>query len=172
MNAVKNIKKNGYHVFKSIFSRRFIENLNNSLKKYEVSTQAGFFNNKIADRKTILVLNLHSKDKIFLKLLNNKLITKINSYFLNDRYYKSLSKNLPNYILHQFVARSSGKSENVLHVDDKAPNISQNVNYLQWAIPLTDIKKENGCTQVIPRTHRSGIFKPPSNKKLKKKISS
>ena len=169
MKALKNIKKNGYHVFKSVFSKQFIEKLNNTLKKYEVSTQAGFFNNKASDQKTVLVLNLHSKNKIFLELLNNKLITKINSYFLNDKYYKSLNKNLPNYILHQFVARSSGKSANVLHVDDKAPSISNKVNFLQWAIPLTDVNEENGCTQLIPGTHRSGIFKPPSDKKIKKK---
>ena len=69
MKALKNIKKNGYHVFKSVFSKQFIEKLNNTLKKYEVSTQASFFNNKTSDQKTVLVLNLHSKDKIFLKLL-------------------------------------------------------------------------------------------------------
>ena len=169
MNAVNNIRKNGYHVFRSVFNKKFIQKLNKSLKKYEVSTQAGFFSNKTADKKTVLVLNLHSKDRIFLKLLENKLITKINSYFLNDKYYKSLNKKLPNYILHQYVARSSGKSANVLNVYDKAPNISKNVNYLQWAIPLTVVRKDNGCTQVVPGTHKSGIFKPPSNKKLKRK---
>ena len=53
MKALKNIKKNGYHVFKSVFSKQFIEKLNNTLKKYEVSTQAGFFNNKASDKEIV-----------------------------------------------------------------------------------------------------------------------
>ena len=51
MNAVNNIRKNGYYVFRSVFNKKFIQKLNKSLKKYEVSTQAGFFSNKTADKK-------------------------------------------------------------------------------------------------------------------------
>ena len=167
MRAIINIKKNGFHIFRSVFDKKFISILSDSIKKQKPSPQAGFYNNQKLDSKAIL--NLQSKDKIFLKLLNHKLITKINTFFLNDKYYKSLNSKLPNYILSQFAARSTGKKKLVLHIDDKVPNKSQTVNYLQWAIPLVNLNKDNGYTQVVPKSHRSGILKPvlKRNDKLK-----
>ena len=158
MIAIKNIRKKGFHVFKSLFGKRLIFKLRDIVEKQNPSPQAGFFNNKKLDSKAIL--NLQYKNPIFLNLLNHKLITKINTTFLNDKYYKSLSRKLPNYILSQYAARSTGKEKLVLHIDDKVPNKSENVNYLQWAIPLVNLDKSNGCTQVVPGSHKSGVLKP------------
>ena len=49
------------------------------------------------------------KDKIFLELIDNKLMNSINTFFLNDKNYKSINLKLPNYILNQFATKSEWK---------------------------------------------------------------
>ncbi len=163
--AINNIKKNGYHVFKSVLNKKEQIQYLKIIKKLKSHKQAGFFSQKTIHRKAIL--NLQTKNKIFLKLLKNKLINEINTYFLNDKFYKSLNPKLPNYTLSQYAATASGKKNLVLHIDDKVPNSSNNVNYLQWMIPLVNMDKHNGCTQVVPKTHKSGILKPTLKKNTK-----
>lgn len=163
--AINNIKKNGYHIFKSVLNKKDQLQYLKTIKKLKSYKQPGFFNQQATHRKAIL--NLQTKNKIFLKLLNNKIINKVNIYFLNDKFYKSLSPKLPNYTLSQYAATASGKKNLVLHIDDKVPNSSNNVNYLQWMIPLVNMNKHNGCTQVVPKTHKLGILKPTLKKNTK-----
>lgn len=165
--AVNNIKKRGYYVFKSVFTKKYIEKLHNLIKNQKSYGQSGFFNNSKLDSKA--VLNLQSKHLEFIKLLQNKIICTINKKLLNDKYYKSLNSKLPNYTLCQYAARSAGKSKLVLHIDDKVPSNSENINYLQWAIPMIDLTKKNGCTQVLPGSHKYGMLKPALKKKHKLK---
>ncbi len=156
--TINNIKKNGYHIFKSAFKKEDLLQYLKIVKKLKPTKQAGFFDNKKLDSKA--VLNLQTKNLVFLNLLKNKLINEINTYFLNDKYYKILDPKLPNYILSQYAARASGSKKLVLHIDDKVPTTSENVNYLQWMIPLVDTNKKNGCTQIVPKSHKSGVLKP------------
>lgn len=158
MTAINNIKRKGFHIFKSVFKEKFIEKLKKEVEKQPPSPQAGFFKNKQLDSKA--VLNLQAKHPIFLKLLKNKIFKKVNKELLNDKFYKNLNPKLPNYILSQYAARSAGKKKLVWHIDDKVPNKSDYPNYIQWAIPLIDLNKSNGCTQVVEKSHLSGIYKP------------
>ena len=165
MSAIKNIKRKGFHIFKSVFKEKFIKELKKEVEKQPPSPQAGFFKNKRLDSKA--VLNLQAKHPIFLKLLKNKIFKKINKELLNDKFYKSLNRKLPNYILSQYAARSAGKKKLVWHIDDKVPNKSNSPNYIQWAIPLINLDKSNGCTQVVAKSHQSGIYKPKLSKNNK-----
>lgn len=160
--VINNIKNNGYHVFKSVFKKEDLFQYLKIVKNLKPIKQAGFYNNNKLDSKA--VLNLQRKNLIFLKLLENKLINEINTYFLNDKYYKALDPKLPNYILSQYAARASGSKKLVLHIDDKVPSSSDNVNYLQWMIPLVATNEKNGCTQIVPKSHKSGTLKPIYNK--------
>tara|TARA_B100000787_G_scaffold24442_1_gene16338 strand:- start:138 stop:944 length:807 start_codon:yes stop_codon:yes gene_type:complete len=169
MKAIKNIKVNGYHIFKSIFTKKEIHDFYKALPKKKANLQANFFKTGTLHSSAKAILNLQSKNPIFLKLLTKDIFNKINSYFLNDKFYKGLSKNLPNYTLSQFAARSSGKDKLVIHIDDKAPSSSDNVNYLQWAIPMIDVNEKNGCTSLVPKSHKSGLLKPKLRKNLKQK---
>lgn len=169
MKAIKNIEENGYHIFRSIFTKKEILKYYKALPLEKANLQANFFKTGTLDSSAKAILNLQSKNPIFLKLLTKNIFNKINSYFLNDKYYKSLSKNLPNYTLSQFAARSSGKDKLVMHIDDKAPSSSSNVNYLQWAIPMIDITEKNGCTCLVPKSHKLGELKPKLKKNIKLK---
>ena len=102
------------------------------------------------------IFNLQSKHKIFIDLLNNKIINFINTELLNDKNYKGLSRKLPNYILSQYVARSSGANRCDVHIDDKSPNQTDTANYLQWAIPMIDLNTKNGCTQLLEKSFNLG----------------
>ena len=155
---INNIKKNGYHIFRSVLNKKKQSQYLKVVKRLKYTKQAGFFDGKTLERK--LILNLQRKNVIFLDLLNIKIINEINIYFLNDKFYRIIDPKLPNYILSQFAATASGSTTLPLHVDDKAPSTSENVNYLQWMIPLVDMNSTNGCTQVAPKTHRSGVLRP------------
>ncbi len=156
--ALNSIINNGYFIFRSKFKNKYIDTLNNKLIKLKSLKQSSFYKAQSTDSK--IIFNLQSKDKIFLDLLDNKDITSINSTLLNDNNYKNLKKNLPNYIISQFVARSSGNTKCEVHMDDKVPSTSKIVNYLQWAIPMVDLNKQNGCTQILEKSHRKGLEKP------------
>ena len=151
--AIKSLKKKGYFVFKSFFSEEYIDKLNNQLLKLKPFKQASFFKKGSSDAK--IIFNLQSKHKIFVDLLNNEIINLINTELLNDKNYKGISQKLPNYILSQYVARSSGKNRCDVHIDDKSPNETNTANYLQWAIPMIDLNTKNGCTQLLEKSHLS-----------------
>ena len=53
-------------------------------------------------------------------ILLNQLTEKILKPLLNDPYYRFLPKNVPNYCLSYFNARSSG-SDLALHIDSNIP---------------------------------------------------
>tara|TARA_Y100000816_G_scaffold292105_1_gene285849 strand:- start:2863 stop:3687 length:825 start_codon:yes stop_codon:yes gene_type:complete len=163
--AIKSIKTKGYFIFKSIIKKNDIDKYSEILFKQKSYGQASFYKKKIIDKSTKQVFNLQNKNKIFLNLIENKLMNEINRYFLNDRNYKSIDKKYPNYTLSQFVARSSGKEPCVVHMDDKCPSTSLNVNYLQWAVPLTDTNVKNGCTTLLEGSHKFGS--QPLRKNLK-----
>ncbi len=149
--AIISLKKKGYFVFKSFFSEKYIDNLNAQLSKLKPLKQSSFFKKGSSDAK--IIFNLQSKHKVFLNLLNNEIINLINTKFLNDKNYKGINQKLPNYILSQYVARSSGKNRCDVHIDDKSPNQSDTANYLQWAIPMIDLNTKNGCTQLLEKSH-------------------
>ena len=158
--AIKSIKVKGYYIFKSILKMKEIDKYTKVLHGQKPYGQASFYKKNIIDKTTKLIFNLQAKDKIFLKLIENDLMNKINIYFLNDKNYRSIDKKLPNYILSQFVARSSGKEPCVIHMDDKCPTTSSTVNYLQWGIPLADTSSKNGCSTLLEKSHKFGIEKP------------
>lgn len=157
IKAIKAIKTKGFYIFRSVLKKNEINEYSKILLQQKSYGQASFYKKKIIDKFTKQIFNLQSKNKAFLKLIDNKLMNKINSHFLNDKNYKSIDKKYPNYTLSQFVARSSGKKPCVIHMDDKCPSTSDQVNYLQWAVPLTNTNSKNGCTTILRNSHKLGI---------------
>lgn len=162
-NAKQSIKKKGYYIFKSFFTEQEIKKMEKIIYKQKIYKQGGFFNKKSSDAK--IIFNLQSKNKYFLDLIENKTILELNRFFLNDENYKTITSSMPNYILSQFVARSSGNTECDVHIDDKVPSTSKMVNCLQWAIPLVNLSKQNGCTQILEGSHKSGKAVKANQKK-------
>ena len=102
--------------------------------------------------------NLQSKDIFFLKLLfEPKILEDVLIHFLNDRWFKQIPPDQPNYTLRSFIARSTSRVT-AMHLDSFIPYLSPEVFVMQFAIILEDQNSENGCTVVVPKSHLSGQY--------------
>ena len=98
--AINSLLNKGYYIFRSVINKSKINQYSKILSKQKSRYQGGFFKN-IITKKTKVILNLKMKDKIFLELIDNKLMNSINTFFLNDKNYKSI--NLKYLIIFQSI---------------------------------------------------------------------
>lgn len=159
MNYLEQIKKDGYCVLPQMLSQNQVNNFLTKIKELYKETK-----NKICQDTPYLntnqpnVYNLQNKDINFIKLLfNNKEIEHILIKHLNDKWYKQIPQDQPNYILRSFGARSSN-SALPLHIDSFIPYQGEEVIAMQMVIVLEDMSIENGCTVVIPGSHQIGEY--------------
>jgi len=108
--------------------------------------------------KDPIVWNLQNKSYALLELLfDSPALESILMHFLNDRWYRAIAADRPNYIMRAYVARS-GLTPLPLHIDSFVPYVSDHVISLQCTIVLEDMSADNGCTLVVPGSHRSGTY--------------
>ena len=107
-----------------------------------------------------MVYNLQAKDMLFnTMVLDNEIIESILKHFLNDRWFSSLPKDAPNYILRSYLARSSNY-QMPMHIDSFVPYLGSHVFMMQCAILLEDQTLDNGCTVLVPGSHLSDKYVP------------
>ncbi len=168
LKIINKIKKNGFaKVENFISSKKALEYKNLIIKKYNslrIKKYRGVPNRDDEDK---ILYNLQNKDLKFIKLITNKKILNIAKYFLNDPHYRYIEKTKPNFNLLYFNARSSGKKLD-LHIDSHLPFKGDNTNMMQFVILLENSNIENGCTIIVPGSHKSGKF---SNRKSKNILS-
>ena len=159
MNYLEQIKKDGYCVLPQVLSQNQVNNFLTKIKELYKETK-----DKICQDTPYLntnqpnVYNLQNKDINFIKLLfDNKEIEHILIKHLNDKWYKQIPQDQPNYILRSFGARSSN-SALPLHIDSFIPYQGEEIIAMQMVIVLEDMSIENGCTVVIPGSHQIGKY--------------
>ncbi|MBH67686.1 MAG: hypothetical protein CMM58_04970 [Rhodospirillaceae bacterium] len=103
------------------------------------------------------VLNLQNKDKEFIDLLDMSIVKRLMMASLNDPHFRHFPVSDPNYILGQFVARSSVE-ELELHIDAGMPQPGKSTTMMQLSFILEDVTLENGCTVVVPGSHLLGEY--------------
>lgn len=163
------INKFGYvkiNNFLKIKETKNILNLINNIYKKNDNNYSGIPERDSEDK---IIYNLHNKNKIFNDLLVDKLIVDIIKNKLNDKYYTQIPNNLPNCTLKYFNARSSGKKLD-LHIDSYFPYKGEQTILMQFAIFLEKSGKDNGCTVIVPGSHKSGKY--TDRKTNKKKLIS
>jgi len=157
------LNKNGFiHLKKKIrpiYVSKFLKILKQIYKK-------GVNNKGLPERDTkdLRINNLAKRHKLFCDLISDNQIEKILIPILNDKYYRHLPDNLPNYILGGFNGRSSGNKLD-LHIDSCIPFKSDYKNAILILFILEEMHKDNGATIVVPKSHNSGTF---TNRKTKK----
>ncbi|MDI5891872.1 phytanoyl-CoA dioxygenase family protein [Halomonas rhizosphaerae] len=112
------------------------------------------------NRNQSMVYNLQNKDMLFTRMMmGNEIIQTVLKHFLNDYWFSSLPSDAPNYILRSFLARSSNH-QMPMHIDSFVPYTGSHPFIMQCSILLEDQTEENGCTVIVPGSHRSDRYAP------------
>ena len=104
------------------------------------------------------VLNLQNKHTDFIEIQTLKFLRRIIQPRLNDPHLRNFDADQPNYILGQYMARTSQDEGLYLHIDAGMPAIGGETTMMQTAFVLEDSPPEKGCTQAVPGSHRSGRY--------------
>ena len=163
---IREIEKNGFCIIKNFLSKKIVSDL---LKKvnfhYNINKGRKYNGVPSRDEKDKILYNLQNKDYKFIKILTNKKILEIAKYFLNDKTYKFLPKDKPNFIINYFNARSSGNKLD-LHIDSWIPYAGKKTHMMQFVFLLEKSTENNGCTTVVKKSHKSGKFCNLKTKKI------
>lgn len=156
---INELKWNGYTVIPQALAIRDVKYLLDDVKfiyerdKDKILKDVPYLNSTSPN-----IYNLQNKNISFIgTLFKLPYIEEILIHFLNDKWYKAIPQNQPNYILRHFGARSSNDAL-PLHIDSFIPYIGDEVIAMQVAIILEDSTILNGCTTVLPGTHESGRY--------------
>jgi ectoine hydroxylase-related dioxygenase (phytanoyl-CoA dioxygenase family) len=156
---IEKIEKDGYALIPSVYNVSVVNKLLMLCKdwyeetKNSISKDVPYLNTNQAN-----IYNLQNKDIFFLEALFMPVeVENILMHFLNDKWYKQIPQTEPNYILRSYGARSSNKGL-PLHIDSFIPYIGDQVIAMQYAIILEDQNYNNGCTVVVPGSHKSGLY--------------
>ncbi len=162
---LKTLKEEGYTLVEQFMDKSTVDRLLALVKKHnEVQTQLdlhGRPNRALGEQ----VHNLHDKDIYFIDILDDPFIQKVLMDNLQDPFYHTLPPHVPNYILGFYNARSTGTKALKLHMDTYIPSSGEQTWTMQPAFILEDCTIENGCTIVVPKSHRIGTFVDYANAK-------
>lgn len=160
--AIKDIDTIGYCQLASVYSTDDVQKAKGLLDIWRERTADRLAAKPFLDSGQTVVYNLQNKDIFFLKLIfASEEIEKILIHYLNDIWYKQIPIDQPNYILRACGARTS-KRALPLHIDSYVPYLGSHIYSLQYSIVLDDQDESNGCTIVVPGSHKSGDYAPQS----------
>ena len=118
------IENNGYTILKDEIDKLSIKKLKEKILYIKDAYPAPTIETTPRlNRESEVIYNPEQKDRFFSKLVfQNKNLTDILIHFLNDKYYKQIPQDKPNYILRAMIARSSSSSDLPLHMNSFIPN--------------------------------------------------
>ena len=157
-SIIREIKVYGYAKLPGFLADSEVVNLKAKVNAfYEESSNLKFSGIPDRDARDKIVYNLQNKDVDFIQLLSNSSMQKILMTFLNDKFYRFLPEDCPNYILSYYNARSSGNKLD-LHIDSYVPACSDYTWAMQVVFVLEEFREDNGATVVVPGSHNSGKY--------------
>jgi hypothetical protein len=155
---LRNVNVYGYTVMSRMMSETLVGQLKALVDGYwNSSSRESYGGRPDRDAEDRIVYNLQNKNKIFIDLLCARTVRRVCMEKLNDKFYRFIPPEAPNYILSYYNARSSGAKLD-LHIDSYVPNPGQWCTAMQVVYLLDDTYEANGCTVVVPGSHRSGEY--------------
>ena len=157
---ILNIKDNGFTIIKGEYDLLTIKKLKEKILYIKENyPPPPTETTPRLNRDSEVVYNPEQKDIFFSKLVfGNKNLRTILIHFLNDKYYKQIPQDKPNYILRAMIARSSTTSILPLHIDSFIPNSGEWPFVMQASIIIDKHDQETGSTVVIPKSHLSDEY--------------
>ena len=159
--ALKELDAYGYSAIKGFLKPQFLAKLRSlteeSYNKLNSDEKIKYKGTPERDKGDKILYNLQNVDKIYIDLLVDPGITEIAKIKLNDIHYRFLPADVPNYILQYYNARSSGQKLD-LHIDSVIPFQGEYTSMMQFGFLLEDSDADNGCTMVVPGSHKSGKY--------------
>jgi len=159
--AIKEIEIYGFSSIKNYLKPATVEKLltltNETYLNINLKAKVEYAGAPSRDKDDKILYNLQNLDRIFLDILVTPTLRNIAQGKLNDPYYRFLPPELPNYILLYYNARSSGQKLD-LHIDSHIPFVGSYTSMMQFAFLLEDSTENNGCTVVVPGSHKSGTY--------------
>jgi len=157
--VISEIEERGYCRLPEVYDPALArEALNRVRPWYEQSRESCSKNVPFLNIDQPTVYNLQNKDFFFLNMLFQATILQdVLVHFLNDRWFRQIPQDQPNYLLRSFIARSSNR-QLPMHLDSFVPYLGKHVIIMQLSIVLEDQSAENGCTVVVPGSHLSGQY--------------
>ena len=158
--AIKQIKEKGYYVIRSGFSEKVALDIKAELNRisdvYPPPVSSVPFLNSTSD----LIYNPDHKSELILMFIlrGSSFLHELLNFFLNDKWYRRLPEEDPNYILRASIARSSGNQRLPFHIDSFAPSSSKHVCVMQALFALDESSQANGATVIVPGSHRSDEY--------------
>ena len=153
---IKELDVYGYAVFENYLSDETVKILLDKVDKlYQAEKNySGVPERDLYDK---IIYNLQNKDKVFIDILSDDFVVDVCKTKLNDPYYRFLPDTEGNYILSYYNARSSG-SKLDLHIDSYIPAAGDRTWAMQVVFVLEDMTINNGCTIVVPGSHKSNRY--------------
>ena len=157
-DLIKKIKTDGYCRIPQAFSQEEIQKALDLTNSWYDKTKGSANNLSALTRNDLYLFNPHYKDHYFLELFfKPAILHEILMYFLNDKWFKAIPQDEPNYILQNYMGRSSDEAL-AMHIDSFVPYHSEYPFMIQAGITLEEQTEENGCFVVIPGSHLSGEY--------------
>ncbi|TNE60749.1 MAG: hypothetical protein EP344_06825 [Bacteroidetes bacterium] len=157
--CIQQIEKDGYCIIPQVYSPEYVQKgLDLTKQWYEKSKDNVSSKLSALTQNDLYLWNPHYKDYHFLEMFfQPKILQDVLMHFLNDKWFRAIPADQPNYILQNLMGRSSDKQLS-LHIDSFIPYHSKYVYMLQAAAILEDQTRDNGCTVVIPGSHLAGEY--------------
>jgi hypothetical protein len=156
------IRRDGYVLIKQAVANDAVQDLLAYVNSFEYSsTQQAKIDanlqrlNGYADT----LYNVAVKRPDILRLFIRGAVGELLKHMLNEKYYQALDPALPNYILRGALFRSS-KGAMPYHIDSFIPYGGDYSSVAQCMLFLSNSTAQNGCTLVVPGSHKSSAYAP------------
>jgi len=158
-HVIEQIEREGYCRIPQAIPREGVQKALELVKHWHAETRDKLAENKpYLAKEDTFVWNLQNKAYFFLDLFFGcRAVQEVLRHFLNDPWYKQIPQDEPNFILRNFLGRSSD-SRLPMHIDSLIPYQGKHVFVMQAAFILEDQTLDNGCTVVVPGSHLSGEY--------------
>ena len=158
-SELQQIASNGFCKLPGVYSAEEVSKALALVEEWESRMQDSLSDDvPYLNKKQRMVYNLQNKDTFFLNLiLSRKNIQQILIHFLNDKWFRQIPPEDPNYIMRSYLARTSCGAL-PMHLDSFIPYIGKYVVSMQVLVALDEQTQENGCSLVVPGSHLAGEY--------------